>query len=327
MNEALILPGALALMVVLIGLMFVGGDSSGKKRVAAIGAGSGREKKGTFSFLKADEGGNRRKQIEESLGKLEEDQKDKKKKQKSLSSKLMQANLSMKVQTFMIISFALAVLAGGIPFLMGQSWKLCLGLAIGLGLGFPRWVLGFLINRRQTKFTAHFADAMEIIVRGVRTGLPLGDCLKIIAHESPEPVRSEFQLLVEGESVGVPIEVCLERMYERIPLSEVNFFATVLNIQRSTGGNLGESLSNLANVLRGRKVLRQKVKALAAEAKMSAGIIAALPPILMLLITVASPDYMTELYTTPRGHKNLMIGACMMIFGTIVMKKMINFKV
>lgn len=327
MDESLILPGALALMVVLIGLMFVGEDTSGKKRVAAIGAGGSRGKKGTFSFLKAEDGGNRRKQIEESLGKLEEDQKDKKKKQKSLSSKLMQANSSMKPQTFMIISLSLALIAGGIPFLMGQSWKLSLGLAIGLGIGFPRWVLNFFITRRQKKFTAHFADAMEIIVRGVRTGLPLGDCLKIIAHESPEPVRSEFQLVVEGESVGVPIEVCLQRMYERIPLPEVNFFGTVLNIQRSTGGNLGESLSNLANVLRGRKVLRQKVKALAAEAKMSAGIIAALPPILMLLITMASPDYMTELYTTPRGHKNLMIGAGMMVTGTLVMKKMINFKV
>ena len=327
MDESLILPGALALMVVLIGLMFVGGEDKAKKRAMAISGGSSGGKKSAFSFLKSDEGGSRRKQIEESLGKLEEAQKDKKKKQKSLASKLIQANSSMKAQTFVIISLGLAVLAGGLPFLMGQDWKLCVGLAIALGFGLPRWILNFLINRRQKMFTAHFADAMEIIVRGVRTGLPLGDCLKIIAHESPEPVRSEFQLVVEGESVGVPIEVCLERMYERIPLSEVNFFATVLNIQRSTGGNLGESLANLANVLRGRKVLRQKIKALAAEAKMSAGIIAALPPILMILITLASPDYMTELYETPRGHKNLMIGAVMMVMGTVVMKKMINFKV
>lgn len=327
MDESLILPGALALMVVLFGLMFVGSEDKSKKRVAAIGTTRTGPNKGLFSFLKADEGGNRRKQIEESLGKLEEAQKDKKKKQKSLSARLIQANWSMKAQTFIIISICLALVAGGLPFLMGQDWKLCLGLAVALGFGLPRWFLGWRIAARQKKFTNHFADAMEIIVRGVRTGLPLGDCLKIIAHESPEPIRSEFQLVVEGESVGVPIEVCLERMHERIPLSEVKFFATVLNIQRSTGGNLGESLANLANVLRGRKVLRQKVKALAAEAKMSAGIIAALPPILMGLITVASPDYMTELYTTPRGHKNLMIGACMMITGTIVMKKMINFKV
>ena len=328
MSETLILPGALALMVVLVGLLFIGGEDKTKKRAAALGRKqSGSTDKGVFSFLKSDEGGSRRKQIEESLGKLEEDQKDKKKKRKSLASKLIQANSTMKAQTFMIISVILAAFAGGVPFIMQQDWKLCVGLAIGVGIGLPRWILNFRINRRQKKFTAHFADAMDIIVRGVRTGLPLGDCLKIIAHESPEPVRTEFQLVVEGESVGVPIEVCLERMYERIPLSEVNFFATVLNIQRSTGGNLGESLANLANVLRGRKVLRQKVKALAAEAKMSAGIIAALPPILMLLITVVSPDYMTELYTTPTGHRNLMIGAGMMVLGTVIMKKMINFKV
>jgi len=250
MDESLILPGALALMVVLIGLMFVGDEDKSKKRVAAMGSKSAGSQKSMFSFLKSDE-----------------------------------------------------------------------------RIGFPRWILNGKIKRRQKKFTAHFADAMEIIVRGVRTGLPLGDCLKIIAHESPEPVRSEFQLVVEGESVGVPIEVCLERMYERIPLSEVNFFATVLNIQRSTGGNLGESLANLANVLRGRKVLRQKIKALAAEAKVSAGIIAALPPILMVLIVIVSPDYMEELFTTSTGQRNLMIGAGMMVTGTLVMKKMINFKV
>lgn len=325
--EDLILPGALALMVVLVGLMFLGEEDKTKKRAASIGSkGSGNDK-GLFSFLKADESGSRRKQIEESLGKLEEEQKDKAKKKKSLASKLMQANSSMKPQTFITISVLLAIIMGGLPFVMGASWKLALGMAVGFGLGLPRFILNFFINRRQKQFTNHFADAMDIIVRGVRTGLPLGDCLKIIAHESPEPVRSEFQLVVEGESVGVPIEVCLERMYERIPLSEVNFFATVLNIQRSTGGNLGESLSNLANVLRGRKVLRQKVKALAAEAKMSAGIIAALPPILMLLITMASPDYMNELYTTSAGHRNLMIGAGMMVTGTLVMRKMINFKV
>jgi len=167
---------------------------------------------------------------------------------------------------------------------------------------------------------------MDIIVRGVRTGLPLNDCLKIIAHESPEPLGSEFRKVVEGESVGMPIEICLEQLYERMPLSEVNFFATVLNIQKSTGGNLGESLANLSNVLRGRKMLREKIKALSAEAKMSAIIIGSLPIVVMILITIASPDYMEELYTTPTGHRNLMIGAVMMVMGTLMMRKMMNFK-
>lgn len=326
MDQSLILPLALAGMVLLLGIMVLGGDNTSKKRLAAMSSKSASGG-GRFGFLKADEGGSRRKQIEESLGKIEEVQKDKKKRIKSLPSRLVQANWKMKPQTFIIMNLIMTVMAAAIPFSMGADWKLCVGLGLVLGLGLPRWWLGACINRRQKKFTANFSDAMDIIVRGVRTGLPLGDCLKIIAHEAPEPIRSEFQLLVEGESVGVPIEVCLERMYERIPLSEVNFFATVLNIQRSTGGNLGESLANLSNVLRGRKLLREKIKALAAEAKMSAMIIGALPIIVMTLITIASPEYMAELYTTSTGHRNLMIGAVMMVMGTLVMRKMINFKV
>ena len=203
---------------------------------------------------------------------------------------------------------------------------LCLGLAFVVGFGVPRFVLNSAIARRQKKFTAHFADAMDIIVRGVRTGLPLNDCLKIIAHESPNPLGSEFRRVVEGESVGIPIEVCLDQLYERMPISEVNFFATVLNIQKSTGGNLGESLANLSAVLRGRKILREKIKALSAEAKMSAIIIAALPIVVMLLVTLMSPDYMNELYFTPTGQRNMMVGAGMMFMGTFMMRKMINFK-
>lgn len=286
------------------------------------------QKKGAFSFLKGtDSNTNRRRQIEESLGKLEEAKKTKKKKEKSLKARLIQADWKTKPPMFMAVSAGLAIVAGGLPFALGANWRLCLGLALVLGLGLPRFVLNFSIKRRQKKFIENFADAMEIIVRGVRTGLPLGDCLKIIAHEAPEPVRSEFQLLVEGESVGVPIDVCLERMHERMPLNEVSFFSTVLSIQRSTGGNLGESLGNLAAVLRGRKILRQKIKALSAEAKMSAMIIGALPVVVMVIITLAAPDYMHELYYTSTGHRNLMIGAGMMFMGTMVMRKMINFKI
>ena len=125
----------------------------------------------------------------------------------------------------------------------------------------------------------------------------------------------------------MPIEVCLERMYDRISVSEVNFFATVLSIQKTTGGNLGESLSNLSSVLRGRKLLREKIKALSAEAKMSAMIIGALPIIVMLMVTIIQPSYMEELYTTPTGHRNLAIGAGLMVVGTLSMRKMINFKI
>ncbi|MGB0905878.1 MAG: type II secretion system F family protein [Maricaulaceae bacterium] len=326
--DSLILPLALAGMVILFGMLLLdGGGNNTQKRVATLSARAGEEKKGFFDFLKPNDASGRRRLIEDSLSNLEEDAKSKKKKEKSLQSRLIQANTSMPPAQFILISGGLAFTFGFLPLLLGIDWRMCVGLAIGFGVGLPRWILSFMIGRRQKAFIANFADAMEIIVRGVRTGLPLGDCLKIIAHEAPEPVKSEFQLVVEGEQVGVPIDVCLRRMYERMPLSEVNFFATVLNIQRSTGGNLGESLANLAKVLRGRKLLREKIKALAAEAKMSAIIIGVLPPGVMMIISVVSPDYMTELYTTPTGHKALMFGVCSMAFGIFVMRKMINFKV
>jgi len=309
-----------------LGLLLLGQDTSkSDARVKKI-SGQQSASDGFLAKIKVEDGGSRRKQIEETLGKIEERQKTKKKKAKALASKLMQADWSMKPQNFMIMSAVLAVLAGGAPFAMGLPPLFCLGLAIGLGFGMPRFILNSAIARRQKKFTSHFADAMDIIVRGVRTGLPLGDCLKIIAHESPDPLGAEFRRVVEGESIGIPLEVCLEQMYERMPISEVNFFSTVLNIQKTTGGNLGESLANLASVLRGRKLLREKIKALSAEAKMSAIIIGSLPIVVGGLVTVVAPDYMEELYRTPTGHRNLMIGAGMMVLGTLMMRKMINFK-
>lgn len=306
-------------------LLLDSGGSTTNSRVKKL-SGQDAAQNGFLARLKTEDGGGRRKQIEETLGKIEERQKTKKKKAKALPARLIQADWSMKPQTFLIMSAIIAAIAGIVPFVLKFPPLFCLGLAVGLGFGMPRFILGSAIARRQKKFTGHFADAMDIIVRGVRTGLPLGDCLKIIAHESPDPLGAEFRRVVEGESIGIPLEVCLEQMYERMPISEVNFFSTVLNIQKTTGGNLGESLSNLASVLRGRKLLREKIKALSAEAKMSAIIIGSLPIVVGGLVTVVAPDYMHDLYTTETGHRNLMIGAGMMVLGTLMMRKMINFK-
>ena len=314
-------------MIACVGFLFLGGDSSSgdSKRVRQF---QGKKTLGSNlkERLKVEDSGARRKQIEESLGKIEERQNEKKKKAKSIQARLIQADWKMKPQSFILLSVVLAVLGGAIPLLFRANPLACLGIAVVLGFGLPRFILNMAINRRQSKFTSHFADAMDIIVRGVRTGLPLNDCLKIIAHESPDPLGGEFRRVVEGEQLGIPIEVCLEQLYERMPISEVNFFATVLNIQKSTGGNLGESLANLSSVLRGRKMLREKIKALSAEAKVSAIIIGALPIVVMGLATLMSPDYMMPLYTTTTGQRNLMFGAGMMFSGTMMMRKMINFK-
>ncbi|MEM7728860.1 MAG: type II secretion system F family protein [Pseudomonadota bacterium] len=278
------------------------------------------------SRFKTEDQGSRRRQIEDSLKKIEENQKSKKKKAKTLAARLVQADVSMPASQFMIISLVLGAVVGVVLFVLGVPPMMVAGAAFVAGFGLPRFVLNTIIKRRQRKFVQHFADGMDIIVRGVRTGLPLGDCLKIIAHESPDPLGAEFRRVVEAESVGVPIEICLEQMYERLPISEVNFFSTVLNIQKTTGGNLGESLNNLSTVLRARKLLAEKIKALSAEAKMSAIIIGALPIVVMGLVALLSPDYMGDLFTTERGQKNMMIGAVMMGLGIFIMRKMIDFK-
>lgn len=313
-------------MIGIVGIMLLGGSSSpASARMEAMTG-----KKSVFATLRArgrpEDSGNRRKQIEDSLKKIEEVRKGKKKAAKSIDAKLIQANVSFDKPRFLIVSAVLAGIGVVTTFILGMPPLMVAGIGVLAGFLLPRMYLNFLIKRRQKKFVAHFADGMDIIVRGVRTGLPLGDCLKIIAHESPDPLGAEFRRVVEAESVGVPIEICLEQMYERIPVSEVNFFATVLNIQKTTGGNLGESLSNLSNVLRSRKILAEKIKALSAEAKMSSIIIGALPIVVMGLVWLMSPDYMDELFTTERGQTNLMIGAVMMGMGIWIMRKMIDFK-
>jgi len=165
-----------------------------------------------------------------------------------------------------------------------------------------------------------------VIVRGVKSGLPLNQCLRIISAESPEPLRTEFQNLCDSQAMGVPLEQSMQRMYDRMPLPEVNFFSIVLVIQQKTGGNLSESLGNLSSVLRSRKLMTEKVKALSAEAKASAMIIGALPIIVMGLVYFTRPQYISVLFTDPMGHLILLGAAVMMSMGIFIMHKMVNFK-
>ena len=333
MDQNTLLAAAAAGIVLVVGTLFLLGDvSSGSKRAQAIGAGRGMGKENKDSSILSglikpeDENSARRKSVEETLSRLEDKKKSAKKKNMSMAMRLVQAGWSIDSKIFTMISIGVGLVIGLGVFLFTQKPLYGAGAAFSLGFGLPRWILGMAIKKRQKAFVTNFADAMDIIVRGIRTGLPLGDCLKIIAHESPDPINVEFTRVVEAENLGVPVDVCMEQMYERMPVSEVNFFATVLNIQRQTGGNLGEALQNLSNVLRGRKLLAEKIKALSAEARMSAMIIGALPIAVGALVTVLAPDYMADLYGTTTGQRNMVIGAFMMVVGIFSMKKMIAFK-
>ncbi|MCG8451114.1 MAG: type II secretion system F family protein, partial [Pirellulales bacterium] len=185
--------------------------------------------------------------------------------------------------------------------------------------------LGFLTKRRQKKFLLELPNAIDIIVRGVKAGLPFADCMRIIATESQEPVRSEFRAVIESQTVGVQAGDAVERMYQRIPLPEVNFFAITVGIQQHSGGNLSEALGNLSKVLRERKKMTAKIQAMSQEAKASAAIIGSLPILVMVLVYLTSPDYIELLWTERLGQIMLAASVFWMFMGVMVMRKMINF--
>jgi tight adherence protein B len=313
--------------VVIAGLGFAlaGGPSAGArtmKRAQAIAGGQlDRGARGKASAV--NDPAQRRKQL---LKTLKEQERQQRKASFNLGARLQQTGLSLSIRNFWTISAVLGVVVMLVVLVLHQAIWAAIGLGFVSGLGLPRWVVGFLGKRRMKKFTEHFSDAIDIIVRGIKSGLPVNDCLRIIAHESPAPLGPEFNRLVESLAMGLTMEQGLDKMYERMPTSELRFFTIVLAIQSKTGGNLAEALGNLSTVLRSRKLMREKIKALSSEATASAMIIGCLPPGVVTLITITTPSYMAVMFQDPRGHLMLMGGGIWMGFGIFVMRRMINFK-
>jgi tight adherence protein B len=273
------------------------------------------------------EASKRRKTIQNSLKEIEEKQKVRSKHtaKPSMRRRMEQAGLNITQKQFLLISIASGLLFGLIGLIVQSSPFVALGLAVMGGLGLPRWVVNYLRNKRQKKFIAEFPNAVDLIVRGVKSGLPLNDTLRMIASEAAEPVRSEFQKIVEAQQMGMTITEAVERLYQNIPLAETNFFSIVITIQSQAGGNLSEALGNLSRVLRDRKKMKQKIQAMSMEAKASGGIIGSLPIIVGLLVYFTTPDYIALLFTDPTGNIILVASAVWMSLGIFVMKQMINF--
>jgi tight adherence protein B len=265
----------------------------------------------------------RREQIEDTLKELEVRQK--KQKNLPLAMRISQAGLSWTKRQYIIVSVAIGFALFVAVFLVGGGLLAAAGAGFAGGFGAPRWLLAFLKKRRETKFLHDFPDAVDVIVRGVKAGLPLADCLRIIANESPEPVRGEFKTIVEAQTVGISLGDACAKLYERMPLAEANFFGIVVAIQQRAGGNLSEALGNLSRVLRDRKKMKAKIQAMSMEAKASAVIIAALPFAVMILVYISSPNYIELLWTHPTGRMMMAGCAVWMSMGVFVMKKMINF--
>ncbi|HEY4587359.1 MAG TPA: type II secretion system F family protein [Brevundimonas sp.] len=309
-----------------VGWVLVGGDdSSGQavKRAKVLATSRTESVAAAKRAAVANTPEARRKQI---MVQLREVDRRERKARMTTSAKLKQAGLELSLRTFVIISVVMGLIGTLLAFVLGGNILIVLGVGIAMGLGLPRWVVNMKAKARMKKFSLAFPDAVDVLVRGIKTGLPVHDCFKVIARESPEPLAGEFRLLVEGMGLGMTLADALDRMYLRMPTPELKFFAIVIAIQQKSGGNLAEALSNLTSVLRARRMMGEKIKAMSSEAVASAAIIGSLPPAVMIMVTLTSPSYMMLLFTDVRGHVMLLGAVLWMATGVFVMKRMINFK-
>jgi tight adherence protein B len=307
--------GAVAWVVI---YPYLSGEKEAEKRMLSVAKSGVSTSKVTSRALKS-----RREQVESSLKDLEE--RAKKSKSPPLSIRLTQAGLTWTKQQFIMACVALGAIVLAAVFILDAGLIPAALLAFAAGFGLPRWILSYLKKRRETRFLDRFPDAIDVIVRGIKSGLPLGDSLRVLAAEAPEPILTEFRHIIETQAVGVSLGDACGKLFERMPLPESNFFAIVIAIQQKSGGNLSEALGNLSKVLRDRKKMKGKIKAMSTEAKASAIIIGSLPIAVMSIVYITSPDYITLLWTERLGQMMLAGSAVWMTIGVLVMKKMINF--
>jgi len=295
------------------------GEKQAERRVASVA------RAGPVSRPQRSTGGgkSRREQVEGTLKDIE--QRQRKAKRPPLAVRLKQAGLDWSKRRF-VVTFAIASVGVFlVTMMLGVGLIAALGFGFAAGCGLPFWMLSFLKKRRESKFLNEFPDAVDVIVRGIKAGLPLLDSLKLISNDATEPVRSEFRAIVETQTIGMPIGEAVLKLYDSISVPEANFFGIVVSIQQRAGGNLSEALGNLSRVLRDRKKMKAKIQAMSMEAKASASIIGALPIAVMSLVWLTSPNYIDLLFTEPLGR--IMLGCCAgwMLTGVLVMRKMINF--
>jgi tight adherence protein B len=317
MVNPIIIAGCLAIGLGGLAFAVVGGDSRADKRRAAVAR---TDAKAISASALVDRTA-RKKQIAEGLRDIEK----KGRQRTSLSARIEQAGLSITKQQYLIGSVVLGAFLAFVAYIESKSPLLALLVGVIGTAGLPLLVLARLRVRRINKFIANFPTAIDIIVRGIKAGLPLGDTIRIAAAESPEPVKSEFRKVVEALSVGMTLPEAVERMAQRVPIAETNFFSIVIAIQGKSGGNLSEAIGNLSRVLRERKKMKGKISAMSMEAKASAAIIGAVPFLVVGALYVSSPHYISPLWTTSHGRMITAIALCWMAIGVAMMKKMVAF--
>ncbi len=322
---------AIAAAALAYGLMFsrIEVEKKTASRVSRVGSAELDRVKVKAARDRVQEMSKRRRSVQESLKDLERKQaeNDKRYGDKSIKARIGHSGMTLTVGRFYLFSALFGILMFLVCLIAGLSLLPAAGTAFVAVIGVPRWVLSFIISRRRNKFLEELPNALDVMVRSIRSGLPLNDAMRLVATDGQEPVKGEFRKIVEAQQVGLSIPEACARMMLTMPLPEVNFFAIVIAIQSQAGGNLSEALSNLSKVLRDRRKMKAKVQALSMEAKASAVIIGSLPFIVSLLVYLTSPHYIMVLFTDPRGHMILLFSGVWMSIGIFVMRNMIKFDI
>jgi tight adherence protein B len=297
------------------------GSSRADKRMKALQGDIQTNRRNADVARKSD---SRRKQIQESL-KAQNDALGKAKRRVPLQDQIYQAGMKITARDWIRNQIIVGVVLALACWVLQVEWYFALVFGAAGGYLLPK----FWMSRRRKKHIANYLDelpnAVEAIVRGVKSGLPLNDSMRLVAKEAKEPIKSEFQKVLDQQTMGKSTSEAIQTLFDRMPLPEVNFFVVVITVQQQAGGNLSEALGNLARVLRNRKKMKQKIKAMSSEAKASAGIIGSLPFIVGILVTLTTPAYMVPMFTTTLGLIWLGIAAIMMSFGVWIMAKMVSF--
>jgi len=325
---AVIALAAISAAAVCYGVLFsrIESDKKTRSRIDKVGLAETDRSKIKASRDRLSELSKRRKSVQDSLKELEKKQQEaNKKKAATLKIRIVQAGLNFTETQFYIAS---AILGGSVVLMIaGAPLMIMAGAGFVAGFGLPRLFVALAFKRRMSKFITELPNALDVMVRSIKSGLPLNDAIRLIASEAKDPVKTEFRRVLEAQQMGLSIPESITRMTQNVPLQEVSFFAVVITIQAQAGGNLSEALGNLSRVLRDRKKMRAKVTALSMEAKASAVIIGALPFIVSFLVYLTSPHYMMILFTDPRGHLIMGASAVWMSIGIFVMRNMTNFEI
>ena len=291
------------------------------RRLVALGLVSGRSGN---RMVKTRDPEQRR--IQQRLQELEEKGKERRKRYQ-IRAAMMRAGLEeWGARGYWLITLLVAVIFPAVYLFLGYPRMGAVPVALLSGVIVPNAILQFIAMRRQTAFTKDFANAIDILVRGVRSGLPVMECLSIIGREMADPLGEEFRRLVEGQKVGLTLEQMLSRGLQRMPTAEFKFFAIVIQVQQQTGGSLADTLANLSKVLRDRKKMRDKAGAMASEAKASAAIIGSLPVASGLILLMINPHYLDPFFQSILGKQIFYGGILWMGVGMLVMRKMIHFR-